>query len=76
MPYIASQKYKLINIFLFSFKAYSMHYLQKTKENYKPYGQPPSWTTFTNASVIWCYSDATISPRKPSDLETKSQKLY
>ena len=42
MPYIASQKHKLINIFLFSFKAYSMHYLQKTKENYKPYGQAPN----------------------------------
>ena len=42
MQYTASQKYKVYNIIVFKFTAYSLHCLQKTAENHKPYGQAPN----------------------------------
>ena len=42
MSYTASQKYKLCNIFLVKFTAYSKYCLQSPAENHKCYGQAPN----------------------------------
>ena len=46
LSYTTLQKYKLINIFLFNFTAYSISCLQKPTENYKSYDQTPNYTSF------------------------------
>ena len=42
MSYAVLQRYKLSNIFLFSFTAYSISCLDKPTENHKSYDQAPN----------------------------------
>ena len=51
MLHTTSQKYKLNNIFLFNFTAYSMYCLQKPTKKYKSYGQAPNETLFPR--ILW-----------------------
>ena len=42
MPYTATQKHKLSNIFSLNVTAYRICCLQKPTENYKSYGEAPN----------------------------------
>ena len=51
MPYVASQKCKLFNIFLFKFSASSSYCSQKPAENHKFFDQALNQTTFYDQAL-------------------------